>query len=1417
MKFNKKNTFFIAFFVVFFLGFFKSQSQLDFYITDGQGSQIPVVNCNYPFVNGNCVSLTANYPQYKLTDKYNVSATVYRPYLTTNKTVIKGNLDDIFTKAIDLPFTFCFYNEAYKKIVIGSNGMISFDAAQANQPNAPNFIDTLPNTTMPKRSIFGVLHDMYFSTSDDSEISYSVIGTAPFRKFVVNFYKGRVYGCDNITSTSQIVLSEGSNTIEVFVENKDLPCGLANFKNSLIGINDATGTKGIAAPGRNTGIWSAQNEAWVFSPDGGNITPSFVWHDSSGTVIGNQKVQVVCPQKETKYSVDIIYSLCNGETNTYKDDINIKFASDFPSVKPYDKYICSNSELITLADFKNELCTNSNISDFNFEFKDTSTGLQVDENTPFSINGNKTYSVTVSNKISPNCKAITTLGLKLVFGTINVNTVYLCDMLNDEVEASYDLTKFNSQIVGNNFQGSIGYYLSKNDALNNIGQVSTFDIKKDTEIYVRLTLQNCVNILGPIAIGFNRTPVVNTPVKIDLELCDINSDGFEIVDWSTLIESQITSDPTVTSIRVFNTYNEAFTALPSNSAINTVKEGTYKLYVRLDNAGGCFSIAEIDLKIVFKTIVLKDYVAPPICFDGTQDIQINLNTITAGMLVSPLNGTVTGPIFFASYQDAVSNDPTKVISANQTITNNGIYVSKVYYARYETGPNCYTIKLLNVNLFHLVKDNDQFNICDNGNDGTENVKLTSYSSQIVQNSGAKILFFATNQDAVNNLPSTNINTTNVNGTTTVYARVELYSCIEIYPITFTLVNTPNINRDVVITIKNICDNNADGKESIDLKTFEHQINVNNENVSFTYYQSYNPATDVFSNQYTDPRNVNLSNGTVVYVKVKYATSACYSVSKLTFNLEFYPSIYLDKTAVLKLCDKELNFGESFDLTSAISQIFDQNINPILLQDLKITYYANEVDANNGIPSTQITSPYIILAGNIFVYARFESKINGCYSVAPINLLSYFPVKSKNSIIKICDNNLDGYYDVNLLAYKDQMVQIPNPENRFTFYINQADIDVPGKEIQNPENFILNPYVSKIWVKVENLKDCGTFAEIDFVNGARLALTPSQFNITQCDEGNDGKETLNLTAFETNFGASYTYEYFETLQDMNDYKNQIQNPGSYNFDVAKGISKFYVKVSKPGFCPDFYTIDITLNKTPMINIADYYYCKNDNIGLDIKPNFTGLNVVYYKWEYPDGTIKEGANQDFLTGVKTIGTYKLTLTNSMSCTYTAVFKVINIDTPEIISLKGENDFYVVEATGLPGRKIVYSMDLIHWQDSNIFGNLKVGDYSFFVKYEDSNCYGDVRRGKIYTVLNSFTPNGDGVNDYWKLTGLDVFSDNSTLRIFDKYGNQVYQQTSNTEFVWDGKMNNRNLPTDAYWYVIIAADGRTYRGWILLKNRN
>lgn len=1404
------------FLFIFFFGFVKSQSASDFYISDNQGNENPTVSCNYPFVNGDCVGLTANYAAFKRTDKYTVSAKTFALYASSSKTVIKENLDDEFTSVVDLPFTFCFFDNAYTKIVIGSNGMISFDVAQANQPNAPNFSDTLPSDTLPKLSIFGALHDMYFSTSNDSEISYSVIGTAPFRKFIVNFTKGRISGCDELISNSQIALSEGSNMIEVFIDNKELPCDITKFKNSLIGINDGTGNLGIAAPNRNTGIWSAKQEAWVFSPAGNNVIPDFIWYDAANHIIGNTKDIVVCPKKDETYKLDIIFSVCNGDSVTYSDDINVKFAIDYPTAQDYTKLVCNINESIALKDFK-QFLTSNDISNFNFEFTDVSTGQIVDENTAFTINSDRIFNVLISNKNYPDCKGTAVLTLKFFSDTILRNFVEVCDMQNDGIEKNYELNKLDKQLVDSSFLGTVSYFISQNDALNNKNPITFYDIKSGTKFFVRLSYQNCANVFGPITVRFNPTPVVNSPVDVKLDICDAKGDGVETVDWYVVLKDKITTDSGVSVIRVFNTYSEAYNATSSNLGIIELSPGNYTLFARVEYSGGCFSIAEIHMSVTFGVIKLATS-TNFICYDGSQDISVNLDTYTANMLVSPTDGSVTGPRYFATPQDADDNSSALLISANQLITDNGDVVHKTFYARYDKGTECYSVQPIDIYLVHISKKNDSFNVCDINNDGTENIQLTDFASQIVVEPDADVLFYSSNQAAIDHLPGTNITSATITSSGILYARATFYTCSVIIPVTFTLVNTPKIKTEVQAVISNICDNNADGKENVNVTNYESQINVNNESVVFNYFKFYDVSTGVLSEEYLDPSQVEVSTGSEVFVKVEYKNGGCFSVAKITFELRFYPSINLSKTAKLEVCDNELNFGESFDLTKALPQVFNQNNNTIDLSDIIISYYVTENDANNGTSVGKITSPYTTSSGNEIVYVRFQSKVYGCYSVAPISLLSYFPVKARNSTIEICDKNLDGFYEVNLLDYKNQMVQSPNPDDIYTFYKNQADIGVPGAEIKTPENFVLNPYVSKIWVKIVNTIGCGTSAEVNFINGNKIVLNQNQFSINNvCDLGNDGKETINLSSFESNFGTGFTYEYFETKQNMIDNQNAIANPASYQFDEAKGISTFFVKVSQTGLCPNFYTINVKLTKLPEIKISDYFYCKNGTRGVDIAPNFSGLNIVYYQWKLPNGSTIEGADKNTLLNITTVGSYTLTLTNSSGCTYTTTFNVLYEEVPLITSLTGQNDYYLVGSTGISGKKILYSMDGIHWQESNYFGGLKAGDYTFYVRYADSDCNGDVKLGKIFTIKNAFTPNEDGINDYWRLAGLEVFSEKSTLQIFDKFGNLVYTQTSNTEFTWNGKFNSRNLSTDAYWYVITAGDGRTYNGWILLKNRN
>lgn len=83
--------------------------------------------------------------------------------------------------------------------------------------------------------------------------------------------------------------------------------------------------------------------------------------------------------------------------------------------------------------------------------------------------------------------------------------------------------------------------------------------------------------------------------------------------------------------------------------------------------------------------------------------------------------------------------------------------------------------------------------------------------------------------------------------------------------------------------------------------------------------------------------------------------------------------------------------------------------------------------------------------------------------------------------------------------------------------------------------------------------------------------------------------------------------------------------------------------------------------------------------------------------------------------------------------------------------------------------------------------------------------VEVGKMVSVFvpNAFSPNGDGVNDFFALEYRLI--DEFLIVIYDRWGNQVYTSTD-LKFRWDGTTNGAPNPDGTYVYVIKgkAADG-------------
>jgi gliding motility-associated-like protein len=303
--------------------------------------------------------------------------------------------------------------------------------------------------------------------------------------------------------------------------------------------------------------------------------------------------------------------------------------------------------------------------------------------------------------------------------------------------------------------------------------------------------------------------------------------------------------------------------------------------------------------------------------------------------------------------------------------------------------------------------------------------------------------------------------------------------------------------------------------------------------------------------------------------------------------------------------------------------------------------------------------------------------------------------------------------------------------------------------------------------------------------------------TLCNSTTGNSMVVNLTSYQSNIIANPT-GYIFTYTDASG--NVIPNPSNYILNL--GLNAIYVKVSTPDGCFKIIRLSLTLNPKPKLDLTEKIdFCKGKSIVLD-----AGNGYTTYLWN-------TGATTQSIT-VSTPGNYSVTVTNNSGCQNTDNTQVSYTILPEIVSVNISNNSatVILSATG----NFEYSLNNSTWQDSNIFTNLNIGEYIVYVRTKEGCIIGQ-KPFSIFNIPNAFTPNADGFNDKWKITGLENYP-GTEVNVYDRNGLPVFKEMINKKpLMWDGKLNGNQIPTGNYWYVIKVSDGRIYTGWLLIKNRN
>ncbi len=255
------------------------------------------------------------------------------------------------------------------------------------------------------------------------------------------------------------------------------------------------------------------------------------------------------------------------------------------------------------------------------------------------------------------------------------------------------------------------------------------------------------------------------------------------------------------------------------------------------------------------------------------------------------------------------------------------------------------------------------------------------------------------------------------------------------------------------------------------------------------------------------------------------------------------------------------------------------------------------------------------------------------------------------------------------------------------------------------------------------------------------------------------------------------------------------------------------------CTSTKDVTITVDPTVVPTISS-----PTTICLGDETQLSATGGTSYSWSPVTG-LNNPAISNPIASPKVTTIYTVTVTGG-TCSNVATTTVTVVPLPIINSIE-ETDKREVTVTVSGGASpYQYSINNEDFFTGNVLSNIAIGGHILYV-IDANGCAASMP----FTVspipiipAKFFTPNNDGVNDYWTITNIECYP-SSIIQIFDRFGKKIYERRSgqfNAEgiiysdpFMWDGIYQGHQLPSTDYWYLITLEEVRKqYSGHFTLK---
>lgn len=297
--------------------------------------------------------------------------------------------------------------------------------------------------------------------------------------------------------------------------------------------------------------------------------------------------------------------------------------------------------------------------------------------------------------------------------------------------------------------------------------------------------------------------------------------------------------------------------------------------------------------------------------------------------------------------------------------------------------------------------------------------------------------------------------------------------------------------------------------------------------------------------------------------------------------------------------------------------------------------------------------------------------------------------------------------------------------------------------------------------------------------------------------------------------TYSWDFGDPASGTNNTSTAINPTHIYNGPGPYSIKLFVT--SGAGCTGDTTIVMDIIHPQP---IADFDFsrasiCVGDNVGFIDKSTGADGTVNGWNWSFGDGGTSLTQNPTQLYAAAQTYDVKLVVTNTQGCTSETATKQFIVYPYPVVD--AGPDRFVLETgsvtlePNVSGNKLSYL-----WQPATYLNNDTIerpvssplADITYtLIVTNPGGCTGSdmvfVKVLKGPKIPNTFTPNGDGINETWQIEFLDTYPENR-VQVFTRTGQLVFESRG-YKTPWDGTAKGKSLPTDTYYYIIEPGNGR------------